>query len=71
MDIEVERGAKVYNTKPESVYVRLIGNNGEVKGFIAVFPKVALASANDDTFHIEVVKGFNPLNTEISIKLDI
>ena len=70
MDIEVERGIATQRGRPKSVFIKLIGNNGDVKAVVTVSPKFT-AKKDDDTFHIEVWSGNTLLDKPVDIKLNI
>lgn len=70
-EIEIERIPRVQESRPESVHIKLIGNDGQVKGVISVWPLIKPIAQNNDEFRVEVRSGYNVLEKPIDIRVTI
>lgn len=68
MEIEIQRGQKIYKNKPESVNILLIGDDGESRAAIHVFPK---ADPKSDLFRVEMSVGNVAIKPPVLFEADI
>ena len=59
MKIEVEQRPTLQDGRPGAVYLRLVGNDGELKGAVTVWPRFE-AQPFSDVFQVEVWKLKHP-----------
>jgi len=71
MKIEVEQRPSLQDGRPGAVYLRLVGNDGELKGSVSVWPRFE-ARPFSDVFQVEVWKvGFRGNIPGLDIKVEI
>ena len=68
MDIEIKRGTQLQEGKPESVSLLLIGDDGNTKAYISVYPKFLKDS---DLFRVEISSGNLSIKPPLRIEFDI
>lgn len=54
--IEIERTPAIQEGRPEPAFIKLIGNDGEVKAAIEIFPRFEKPPFTD-TFKVRIHKG--------------
>ncbi len=54
MKIEVEQNEPIQEGKPGAVFVKLIGNDGNTKGLIEVYPVHRPTAENSDDFQVHL-----------------
>lgn len=67
MELEINRGTKLQDNKPESITILLIGDNGNTKGVVRITAKFD----NSDIFRVEVRGGDVSINPPINFEADI
>ncbi len=70
-EIEIERTPRIQESRPEPVHIKLIGNDGQVKGIVSVWPVLKPIAENNDQFRVEVRSGFNIFDMPIDIRVTI
>jgi len=55
--------------RPDSVHLKLIGDDGVVKALVSVYPKYEKLPFTD-TFLVEIIKG-GPVSPEVDIRLNL
>ena len=68
-DIQIERRPAIQTDRPDGIYIRLVGDDGERKGFLRILPKYGRPPF-PDSFTVEIFKG-NPITPDIDIKVVI
>lgn len=65
--IEIARGQTLQGGRPKSAHIKLIGNDGELKGYISIYPRFEKPPFTD-TFKVEIHKG-GVISPEVDIRL--
>jgi len=65
--IEIEEFPAIQVGRPKSVHLKLVGDNGETKAVIDVYPRFEKPPFTD-TFRVEIHKG-NIVSPDVDIKL--
>ena len=68
-DIIVERTPELQIGRPRGVRILLVGDKGETKGFVSIYPRFEKPPFTD-TFRIEITKG-GPIFPETDIRVTI
>lgn len=68
MDIEIQRGIQVQKEKPKSATVLLIGNDGNTKAAIHIYPRF---EKDGDTFRVEIASGNVSIKPPLLIEFDV
>lgn len=67
--IEIERLPSQLEGVPDPVILKLIGDNGEVRGAVTVWP--LLVTKHGENFRVEVWSGGSPLDRPLDIRVVI
>lgn len=68
MKIEITRGQKIYENKPESVTILLIDDDGNSKAAIHIYPQIG---SKHDTFRLVVSAGNVSVKPPLLFEVDI
>lgn len=68
-EIRIDRLPTLQKGKPDSVYLKLYGDDGILKAFVAVFPKFEKPPFTD-TFRVEIHKG-GMISPDVDIRVNI
>lgn len=66
--IEVQRGPQLQEGKPQSVHILLIGNDGNSKAVIHIYPKF---EHDSDRFRVEIASGNVSIKPPLLIEFDV
>ena len=69
MKIEVEKTPAVQRGRPGAVHLRLVGDDGETKGFVSVYPRFEKPPFSD-TFRVEIHKG-DMISSDVDIRVNV
>jgi len=67
--IDIERGYSYQKGRPRPVYIKLIGDNEELKAFISIVPRFEKPPYTD-TFRVEIHKG-DIISPDVDIRLNL
>lgn len=68
MDIEIQRGAQLQLGKPQSAHILLIGDDGNSKAAIHIYPKFEVDS---DRFRVEIKSGNVSIKPPLLVEFDV
>lgn len=68
-EIRIQRTPALQEGKPDSVYLKLYGYDGILKGFVAIFPKFEKPPFTD-TFRVEIHKE-GIISPDVDIRVNI